>query len=85
MGHLERLASYGWRSHTEEYLDSGGIFRDAVLAILALQVLGSATQIAEFRLVPLEVIHWDASAHVHVLAATDTEWTLNLDYHGRND
>jgi len=33
LGHLERLTSYGvaWRSHTEEYLDSG-IFRDAVLS-----------------------------------------------------
>jgi len=35
--HLQRLTSYGveWRSHTEEYLDSCGIFRDAVLSILA--------------------------------------------------
>jgi DNA invertase Pin-like site-specific DNA recombinase len=38
LGHLERLTSYGvgWRSHTEEYLDSTGIFRDAVIAILAV-------------------------------------------------
>ena len=38
LNHLERLTSYGvaWRSHTEEYLDSCGIFRDAVLAILAV-------------------------------------------------
>ena len=37
LGHLERLTGYGvgWRSHTEEYLDSCGIFRDAVLSILA--------------------------------------------------
>ena len=37
LGHLEKLTSYGvaWRSHTEEYLDSCGIFRDAVLSILA--------------------------------------------------
>src|ERR1700752_3221400 len=37
LNHLERLTQYGvdWRSHTEEYLDSCGIFRDAVLAILA--------------------------------------------------
>ncbi len=34
--HLERLASYGvgYRSFTEQYLDSFGIFKDAVLAIL---------------------------------------------------
>jgi len=38
LGHLERLTSYcvGWRSYTEEYLDSTGIFRDAVIAILAV-------------------------------------------------
>jgi DNA invertase Pin-like site-specific DNA recombinase len=38
LAHLERLTSYGvgWRSFTEEYLDSTGIFRDAVIAILAV-------------------------------------------------
>jgi DNA invertase Pin-like site-specific DNA recombinase len=36
--HLERLTSYGiqWRSLTEQYLDSTGIFRDAVISILAV-------------------------------------------------
>jgi DNA invertase Pin-like site-specific DNA recombinase len=35
--HLNRLTSYGigWRSCTEMYLDSTGIFRDAVIGILA--------------------------------------------------
>ena len=35
--HLQRLTSYGiaWRSFTEQYLDSTGIFRDAVIGILA--------------------------------------------------
>ena len=35
--HLERLAQYGvgYRSFTEQYLDSCGIFKDAVLSILA--------------------------------------------------
>jgi DNA invertase Pin-like site-specific DNA recombinase len=38
LGHLERLTSYGvgWRSFTEEYLDSTGLFKDAVIAILAV-------------------------------------------------
>jgi DNA invertase Pin-like site-specific DNA recombinase len=37
LNHLERLASYGvgYRSFTEQYLDSCGIFKDAVLGILA--------------------------------------------------
>lgn len=36
--HLNRLTSCGvcWRSFTEQYLDSCGAFRDAVLAILAV-------------------------------------------------
>lgn len=35
--HLKRLDEAGvcWRSHTEAYLDSCGVFREAVLAILA--------------------------------------------------
>lgn len=35
--HLERLTSYGigYRSFTEQYLDSCGVFRDAVVSILA--------------------------------------------------
>jgi DNA invertase Pin-like site-specific DNA recombinase len=35
--HLQRLAAYGvgYRSFTEQYLDSGGVFKDAVLSILA--------------------------------------------------
>jgi DNA invertase Pin-like site-specific DNA recombinase len=38
LNHLQRLTGYGvaWRSYTEEYLDSCGMFRDAVLAILAV-------------------------------------------------
>ncbi len=36
--HLQRLTECGveWRSHTEPYLESCGVFRDAVLAILAV-------------------------------------------------
>lgn len=36
--HLERLTAAGvnWRSFTEQYLDSCGVFKDAVLAILAV-------------------------------------------------
>ena len=38
LNHLQRLSSYGvgYRSFTEQYLDSCGIFKDAVLAILAV-------------------------------------------------
>jgi DNA invertase Pin-like site-specific DNA recombinase len=35
--YLQRLDTYGvgWKSYTEQYLDSTGMFRDAVIAILA--------------------------------------------------
>ena len=35
--HLELLSSYkvSWKSYTEQYLDSTGVFKDAVIAILA--------------------------------------------------
>jgi len=35
--HLQRLDAYGvaWRSFTEQYLDSTGIFKDAVISIMA--------------------------------------------------
>jgi DNA invertase Pin-like site-specific DNA recombinase len=38
LAHLERLMAAGvnWRSYTEEYLDSTGLFKDAVIAILAV-------------------------------------------------
>jgi len=36
--YLNRLTGYGinWRSYTEQYLDSTGVFRDAVISILAV-------------------------------------------------
>ena len=35
--HLEKLNSYGvdWKSFTEEYLDSCGVFREAIIGVLA--------------------------------------------------
>jgi len=36
--HLQRLTTYGigWRSFTEQYLDSTGLFRDGAISILAV-------------------------------------------------
>ena len=35
--HLQRLDGYGvtWRSYTEQYLDSTGVFKDAMISIMA--------------------------------------------------
>jgi len=47
--YLQRLTSYGvgWRSFTEQYLDSCGIFRDAVLSILATIAAQERVRISE--------------------------------------
>ena len=49
MQHLQRLTSFGvgWKSFTEQYLDSCGIFKDAVLAILAVVAKQERVRIQE--------------------------------------
>ncbi len=56
LDHLERLTSCGinWRSFTEQYLDSCGIFRDAVLAILAVIAKQGRVRLSERTLAGLE-------------------------------
>lgn len=47
--HLQRLTGYGvqWRSLTEQYLDSTGMFRDAVISILAVIAKQERVRLAE--------------------------------------
>jgi len=47
--HLNRLTGYGiqWRSYTEQYLDSTGMFRDAVIGILAAIAKQEKVRISE--------------------------------------
>jgi DNA invertase Pin-like site-specific DNA recombinase len=53
--HLERLTGYGvnWRSYSEQYLDSCGVFRDAVLAILAVIAKQERVRLSERTLAGL--------------------------------
>jgi DNA invertase Pin-like site-specific DNA recombinase len=53
---LERLSGYGieWRSFTEQYLDSCGIFKDAVLSILATIAKQERLRISERTVAGLE-------------------------------
>ena len=46
---LERLTSYGvaWKSLTEEYLDSAGIFKDAIVSIMATLAKQERIKISE--------------------------------------
>ena len=54
--HLQRLTSYGvgWKSFTEEYLDSTGMFRDAVIGILAAVAKQERTRLSERVLAGLQ-------------------------------
>lgn len=54
--HLERLSSYGvgYRSFTEQYLDSCGVFKDAVLAILAVIAKQERIRLSERTIAGLE-------------------------------
>jgi DNA invertase Pin-like site-specific DNA recombinase len=54
--HLQQLSSYGveWRSFTEQYLDSCGMFKDAVLSILATIAKQERSRISERTVAGLE-------------------------------
>jgi DNA invertase Pin-like site-specific DNA recombinase len=54
--HLQRLSSYsvGWKSFTEQYLDSCGVFRDAVLSILATIAKQERIRLSERTVAGLE-------------------------------
>jgi DNA invertase Pin-like site-specific DNA recombinase len=56
LNHLQMLSSYGvgFRSFTEQYLDSCGIFKDAVLAILAVIAKQERVRLSERTLAGLE-------------------------------
>jgi DNA invertase Pin-like site-specific DNA recombinase len=54
--HLQTLTSYGvgWKSFTEQYLDSCGVFRDAVLSILATIAKQERIRLSERTVAGLE-------------------------------
>ncbi len=56
LNHLQRLSSYGvgYRSFTEQYLDSCGIFKDAVLSILATIAKQERIRLSERTIAGLE-------------------------------
>ena len=56
LNHLQQLNSVGvnWRSFTEQYLDSCGMFRDAVLSILATIAKQERIRISERTIAGLE-------------------------------
>jgi DNA invertase Pin-like site-specific DNA recombinase len=56
LNHLQRLSSHGvgYRSFTEQYLDSCGIFKDAVLSILATIAKQERIRLSERTIAGLE-------------------------------
>ena len=54
--YLQTLTSYGvgWKSFTEQYLDSCGVFRDAVLSILATIAKQERIRLSERTIAGLE-------------------------------
>jgi DNA invertase Pin-like site-specific DNA recombinase len=56
LNHLQRLTSYGvnYRSFTEQYLDSTGIFREAVIGILAAVAKQERVRLSERTIAGLE-------------------------------
>ena len=86
--HLQRLTSYGvcWRSFTEQYLDSTGIFRDAVIGILAAIAKQERVRLAERTRAGLERVRQAGkklgrpaakadSAAIRALRATGASWS----------
>lgn len=56
LNHLQRLTQYGvdWQSHQEQYVDSCGPFRDAVIGILAAVAAQERNRISERTLLGLQ-------------------------------
>jgi len=56
LNHLQRLNGYGvgWRSFTEQYLDSTGIFKEAVIGILAAVAKQERVRLSERTVAGLE-------------------------------
>jgi DNA invertase Pin-like site-specific DNA recombinase len=56
LNHLERLDNYGvgYRSFTEQYLDSCGLFKDAVLAMLAVVAKQERVRLSERTIAGLQ-------------------------------
>ena len=78
--HLQRLTGYGvaWRSFTEQYLDSTGIFRDAVIGILAAIAKQERVRLAERVRAGLERVRREGKRLGRPIAKVDAETVRSL-------
>ena len=80
LNHLQRLTGYGvaWRSFTEQYLDSTGIFRDAVIGILAAIAKQERVRLAERVRAGLERVRREGKRLGRPIAKVDAEAVRSL-------
>ena len=73
--HLNRLTSYGigYRSYTEQYLDSCGMFKDAIIGILATLAKQERIRISERTVAGLQVARAKGKRLGRPAVAVDTE------------
>jgi len=78
--HLELLTSYGvaWKSYTEQYFDSCGIFRDAVISIAATLAKQERLKISERTMAGLQRAKRQGGVGGRPRVVVDRDKVLNL-------
>ena len=84
--HLQRLTSYGvaWRSFTEQYLDSTGIFREAVIGILAAIAKQERVRLAERTRAGLERVRREGKRLGRPVAKVDAAMIRRMRDEGKS-
>jgi DNA invertase Pin-like site-specific DNA recombinase len=84
--HLQTLTSYGvgWKSFTEQYLDSCGVFRDAVLSILATIARQERIRLSERTIAGLEKARRKGAAIGRPRVVTDRTKVRELRAEGKS-
>ncbi|HEX4715609.1 MAG TPA: recombinase family protein [Ktedonobacteraceae bacterium] len=84
--HLEVITSYGvaWKSFTEQYFDSCGIFRDAIISIAATLAKQERVRISERTIAGLERARRQGRFGGRPHRVVDREWMRRLREEGRS-
>jgi DNA invertase Pin-like site-specific DNA recombinase len=84
--YLQTLTSYGvgWKSYTEQYLDSCGVFRDAVLSILATIAKQERIRLSERTMAGLERARKQGRVGGRPRVVTDRTKVMELRAAGRS-
>jgi DNA invertase Pin-like site-specific DNA recombinase len=84
LNHLQRLSAYGvgYRSFTEQYLDSCGIFKDAVLSILATIAKQERIRLSERTIAGLEKARREGRIGGRPAAVVDRDRIARMDEEG---